>query len=87
MILCLSTPGDQRRCLAACEGGIRDKGSIDWMPIDRVFIGTPQSGESCVMWHLLGKNLSSSASTGVAEKLVYVEIRKSTVHGVWAVLV
>ena len=32
------------------------------------------------MRRLLGKRLSSSASTGVAEKVVRVEIRKSTVH-------
>lgn len=76
----------ERRCLATCEGGIRDKGSIDWMPIHyvHVFIGTPESGESCLM---RCQHLSSSASTGMAGKVVYVEIRKSPVHGIWAALV
>ena len=32
------------------------------------------------MRRLLGKRLSSSASTGLAERVVRVEIRKSTVH-------
>jgi len=32
------------------------------------------------MRHLLGKHLSSCASTGVAKRVVRVEIRKSMVH-------
>ena len=39
-----------------------------------------QSGRSSLMQHLLGKHLSSRASSGVAKSVVRVEIRKSMVH-------
>ena len=59
---------------------MKEKGSIDQTAIHCVFIGMPRSGKSSLMRRLLGKRLSSSTSTGVAEKVVRVEIRKSTVH-------
>ena len=80
MILSLSIPGDERRRLAACERAIKEKGSIDQTAIHCVFMGMPRSGKSSLMWRLLGKRLSSCTSTGVAERVVRVEIRKSTVH-------
>ena len=80
MILCVSIPGDERRRLAACERAITEKGSIDQTAIHCVFMGMPRSGKSSLMRRLLGKRLSSCASTGVAERVVRVEIRKSTVH-------
>jgi len=46
---------------------------------DSIFIGRPQSGKCSLMRRLLGKHLSSCASTGVAS-VVRVEIRKSMVH-------
>jgi len=80
MILCVSIPGDERRRLAACELAIKEKVSIDQTAIHCVFMGMPRSGKSSLMRRLLGKRLSSCASTGVAERVVRVEIRKSTVH-------
>jgi len=47
---------------------------------DSIFIGRPQSGKCSLMQCLLGKHLSSCASTGVAKSVVHVEIRKSMVH-------
>ena len=81
ILLCLSAPGAEKRShLAACERAIKEKGSLNQTAIHCVFIGMPRSGKSSLMRRLLGKHLSSSASTGVAEKVVRVEIRKSTVH-------
>ena len=46
-----------------------------------VFMGIPRSGKSSLIQRLLGKHPSIvSASTGVAERVVRVEIRKSTAH-------
>ena len=46
-----------------------------------VFMGIPRSGKTSLIQRLLGKRPSVvSASTGVAERVVRVEIRKSTVH-------
>ena len=78
---CLSLLGPQKRIhLAACERAIREKGSLDQTAIHCVFMGMPRSGKSSLMRRLLGNRRPSCASTGVAERVVRVEIRKSTVH-------
>ena len=80
-LLCLTPPGaEERRHLAACERAIHTRGLIQQTAMHCVFIGMPRSGKSSLMRRLLGRRLSSSASTGVAERAVRVEIRKSTVH-------
>ena len=73
-------PEERRKHLAACERAIKQQGSLDQTAIHCVFMGMPRSGKSSLMRRLLGKSLSSCASTGVAESVVHVEIRKSTVH-------
>ena len=73
-------PEERRKHLAACERAIKKQGSLDHTAIHCVFMGMPRSGKSSLMRRLLGKRLSSCASTGVAERVVRVEIRKSTVH-------
>ena len=81
VLLYLSAPEAEKRShLAACERAIKEKGFLKQTSIHCVFIGMPRSGKSSLMRRLLGKRLSSHASTGVAERVVRVEIRKSTVH-------
>ena len=80
-LLCLTPPGaEERRHLAACERAIHTRGLIEQTAMHCVFIGMPRSGKSSLMRRLLGRRLSSCTSTGVAERAVRVEIRKSTVH-------
>ena len=61
---------------------MKEKGFLDQTAMHCVFMGIPRSGKSSLIQRLLGsKRLSvMSASTGVAERVVRVEIRKSTVH-------
>ena len=59
---------------------MKEKGSLDQTAMHCVFMGIPRSGKSSLIHRLLGKRISVSASTGVADKVVRVEIRKSTVH-------
>ena len=60
---------------------MKEKGSLDQTAMHCVFMGIPRSGKSSLIQRLLGKRPSVvSASTGVAERVVRVEIRKSTVH-------
>ena len=59
---------------------MKEKGSLDQTAMHCVFMGIPRSGKSSLIQRLLGKRPSVSASTGVAERVVCVEIRKSTVH-------
>ena len=66
--------------LAACKRAMKEKGSLDQTAMHCVFMGIPRSGKSSLIQRLLGKRPSVSASTGVAERVVRVEIRKSTVH-------
>ena len=81
MFIVLNTGPEERRYLAACEQAIKEKGSVTQTVMHCVFLGLPQSGKSSLIQRLLGKRLSkSAASTGVAENVVRVEIRKSTAH-------
>ena len=59
---------------------MKEKGSLDQTAMHCVFMGIPRSGKSSLIRRLLGKRLSMSTSTGVADRVVRVEIRKSTVH-------
>ena len=60
---------------------MKKKGSLEQTAMHCVFMGIPRSGKSSLIQRLLGKRTSVvSASTGVAERVVRVEIRKSTVH-------
>ena len=57
---------------------MKEKGSLEQIAMHCVFLGLPRSGKSSLIRRLLGKCLSVSTSTGVAEKAIKVEIRKST---------
>ena len=80
-VFCLSMLGPQeRRYLAACERAMKEKGSLEQIAMHCIFMGMPRSGKTSLLRRLLSKHLSSHASSGVAERVVHVEIRKSTVH-------
>ena len=60
---------------------MKEKGSVEQIAMHCVFLGLPRSGKSSLIQRLLGKpHPSVSCSTGVAEKVIRVEIRKSTAH-------
>ena len=60
---------------------MKEKGSLEQTSMHCVFMGIPRSGKTSLIQRLLGKRPSVvSASTGVAERVVRVEIRKSTVY-------
>ena len=80
LISVLNTEAEKRRHLAACERAMKEKGSVEQIAMHCVFLGLPRSGKSSLIQRLLGKRPSVSCSTGVAEKVVRVEIRKSTAH-------
>ena len=71
---------EERRYLAACERAMKEKGSIEQIAMHCIFMGLPRSGKTSLLRRLVNKRLSSHASTGVAERAVHVELRKSTVH-------
>ena len=59
---------------------MKEKGSVEQIAMHCVFLGLPRSGKSSLIQRLLGKHPSVLCSTGVAEKVVRVEIKKSTAH-------
>ena len=59
---------------------MKEKGSLEQIAMHCIFMGLPQSGKTSLLRRLVNKRLSSHASTGVAERAVHVELRKSTVH-------
>ena len=71
---------EERRYLAACERAMKEKGCLEQIAMHCIFMGLPQSGKTSLLRRLVNKRLSSHASTGVAERAVHVELRKSTVH-------
>ena len=71
---------EERRYLAACERAMKEKGSLEQIAMHGIFMGLPRSGKTSLLRRLINKRLSSYASTGVAERAVRVELRKSTVH-------
>ena len=76
----LNTGPDEMRFLAACEQAIKEKEFLIQTTMHCVFMGIPRSGKSFLIQRLLGKRPSLCASTGVAEKALCIEIRKSTAH-------
>ena len=71
---------EERRYLAACERAMKEKGCLQQIAMHCIFMGLPRSGKTSLLRRLVNKRLSSHASTGVAERAVHVELRKSTVH-------
>ena len=70
---------DEERHLAALELAIRQKGSLDKTIMQCVFVGVPRSGKSTLMKRMVGERPThSSPSTGVVDKVVQVEIVRSS---------
>ena len=58
---------------------MRQKGSLDKTIMQCVFVGPPRSGKSSLMKRIVGERPTpSSPSTGVADKVVQVEIMRSS---------
>ena len=73
-----SDKGEERH-LAALELAIRQKGSLDKTIMQCVFVGVPRSGKSSLMKRMVGERPThSSPSTGVVDKVVQVEIVRSS---------
>ena len=69
----------EERHLAALELAIRQKGSLDKTIMQCVFVGVPRSGKSSLMKRMVGERPThSSPSTGVVDKVVQVEIVRSS---------
>ena len=69
----------EERHLAALELAIRQKGSLDKTIMQCVFVGVPRSGKSSLMKRMVGERPAhSSPSTGVVDKVVQVEIVRSS---------
>ena len=69
----------EERHLAALELAMRQKGSLDKTIMQCVFVGPPRSGKSSLMKRIVGERPTpSSPSTGVADKVVQVEIVRSS---------
>ena len=67
--------------ISAMESSIRNKGTIDHTVAHGVIVGPGRSGKNTLMSRLMGKGPPDpkviSASTGVAEKVVKVEVRNT----------
>lgn len=73
---CLSV---ESKHIAAIEQAIISKGELDHTLIQGVFLGPGRSGKSSTIHRLLKQPLNSiSPSTGVADKVIQVEVRKSS---------
>ena len=69
----------EERHLSALELAIWQKGSLDKTIIQCVFVGVPRSGKSSLMRRMVGERPAhSSPSTGVVDKVVQVEIVRSS---------
>ena len=70
-------PLDEDQHVAAFEEAVKEKGKLDQTIMQCVFVGPPRSGKSSLIKRLTGERPSRSLpSTGVAEKVIQVEIRK-----------
>ena len=75
----LPSPSDEERHLATLELAMRQKQLLDKTVMQCVFVGPPRSGKSSLMKRIVGERPTpSSPSTGVADKIVQVEIVRSS---------
>ena len=65
--------------IAAIEEAIKNKGKLDHTVMHGVFLGPARSGKSSLIKRLLKKQLDrTSPSTGAADKVIQVSVRKSS---------
>lgn len=77
--VCLAGADPDEEYLRACEKAMREKESLKLTTMNGVLSGLPRSGKSSLMTRLLGKFAEAiTKSTGVAEEVVQVQIRRST---------
>ena len=70
---------EEQMHIAAIEEAIRNKGKLDHTSMQGVFLGPARSGKSSLIKRLLREKIDrSSASTGAAEKVIQVNVKKSS---------
>ena len=70
---------NQLHHFAAIEDAITNKGKVDHTVMQGVFLGPARSGKSSLIKRLLKKELNpSSPSTGAADKIIQVSVKKSS---------
>ena len=75
-----AAPPTARR-LAALREAITEKGFRDQVIVQGIFIGPPRSGKSSLKDRLLGRPAQQHSSTGVADKVVRIEIDATQISG------
>ena len=73
------TAGAFNQRLAAIEEAIKNKGEVNHIVMQGVFLGPARSGKSSLIRRLLKKGLNpTSPSTGAADKVFQVSVKKSS---------
>ena len=79
IFLNLGTKGEADKHVAAIEEAIQNKGKLDHTVMQGVFLGPARSGKSSLIKRLLKKELDpTSPSTGAADKVIQVSVKKSS---------
>ena len=74
-----TTAGISEQHIAAIDEAIQNKGKLDHTMMQGVFLGPARSGKSSLIKRLLKEKLGpTSPSTGVADKVIQVSVRKSS---------
>ena len=69
------------RRLAALREAITERGFRDQVIVQGIFIGPPRSGKSSLKDRLMGRPAQQHSSTGVADKVVRIEIDATQISG------
>ena len=70
---------EEQKHIAAIEEAIKNKGKLDHGVMQGVFLGSARSGKSSLIKRLLREKVSMiSPSTGAAEKIIQVGVKKSS---------
>jgi GTPase SAR1 family protein len=74
-----ATGREEEKHIAAIEEAIANKGKLDHTVMHGVFLGPARSGKSSLIKRLLKKTVSpTSPSTGVADNVIHVSVKKSS---------